>query len=79
MDEANTVQELEAGDKVTVSGNGVDVTHEITSRAVDASGREFAAFTVDGFTYTLRDAEPHPLTTGGIRAASIGAVTVQVE
>jgi len=76
--QVESITELNAGDTVTVKGNGADVTHEVTSRGTDAAGREFVAFTVDGFTYTLRDSEPHPLTTGGIRAAGIGAVTVGV-
>jgi len=61
MTEVDSVTELNVGDRVHVEGNGVDVTHEIEHAGEDAFGDEYASFNTEGFSYTIKERSPHPL------------------
>jgi len=58
------VSTLNEGDTVKLTGNGVDITHDIELAGVDALGDQFASFDDDdGFTFTLKNSGSHPLQT----------------
>ena len=73
-----SITELTAGDTVTVSGNGLDVTTEVGVIKHDSwKGKQTATLNpVDGNTWTLTDTD-HPLQSDGI-TANVGAVTVEL-
>ena len=73
-----SITELTAGDTVTVSGNGLDVTTEVGVIKHDSwKGKQTATLNpVDGNTWTLTDTD-HPLQSDGIMA-NVGAVTVEL-
>lgn len=73
-----SIDELNAGDTVTVSGNGLNVTTEVEDISKSSwTGKNSATLApVDGYTATLTDAD-HPLQSNGI-TANVGAVTVKV-
>jgi len=71
------VDELEVGDKVTVTGNGLEITSEV--EVIESSswtGKMTATLAPeDGRTVSLTDAD-HPLQSGGL-TAGVGAVNVE--
>lgn len=75
--EINSIEELETGDKVNVSGNGLDITSEV--EVIEGSswtGKKTAYLAPkDGYTASLTDTD-HPLQSDGIKA-NVGAVTVE--
>ena len=73
-----SITELTAGDTVTVSGNGLDVTTEVGVIKHDSwKGKQTAMLNpVDGNTWTLTDTN-HPLQSDGIMSNN-GAVTVEL-
>ncbi len=77
MTEVTSVTELTEGDRVKVTGNGLDVTTTVDDISLKSWGvNKFQATLapVDGNTYTLTDTD-HPLQSDGITANN-GAVTV---
>ena len=74
-DEVASVTELSEGEKVTINGNGLDVTGEVTAIEQSSwSGSLVARVHVDGNTWSLTDTN-NPLQSDGI-VANVGAVTV---
>jgi len=62
--EVTDVSTLSEGDTVEVTGNGVDITHEIELAGEDALGDQFASFDDDdGFTFTPKNSGSHRLQT----------------
>ena len=81
QDNATTVEsitELTAGDTVTVTGNGMDVTAKVADISHDSWKRKQSATLepTDGYTWTLTDTD-HPLQSDGIMSNN-GAVTVEL-
>jgi len=76
MTEVDSITELLEGDRVQVSGNGMDVTAIVDDISLDSwKGKMTATLEpADGMTYTLTDTD-HPLQSDGI-TANCGAVTV---
>ena len=72
-----SITELNAGDTVTVTGNGMDVTAEVADISHDSwKGKQAATLEpTDGYTWTLTDTN-HPLQSDGILSNN-GAVTVK--
>ena len=72
-----SITELTAGDTVTVTGNGMDVTADVADISHDSwKGKEAATLEpTDGYTWTLTDTN-HPLQSDGIMSNN-GAVTVE--
>jgi len=71
-----SITELLTGDTVTVTGNGMDATGEVTDISLSEwKGKMTATVETDAETWTLTDAD-HPLQSGGI-TANVGAVTVE--
>ena len=73
-----SITELNAGDTVTVTGNGMDVTAEVADISHDSwKGKQAATLEpTDGYTWTLTDTN-HPLQSDGI-LSNVGAVTVEL-
>ena len=73
-----SITELTAGDTVTVTGNGMDVTADVADISHDSwKGKEAATLEpTDGYTWTLTDTN-HPLQSDGIMSNN-GAVTVEL-
>ena len=73
-----SITELTAGDTVTVTGNGMDVTADVADISHSSwMGKETATLEpTEGNTFTLTDSE-HVLKSNGI-TAHVGAVTVEL-
>ena len=74
-DTVESVTELNEGETVSVNGNGLDVTGEVTAIEHSSwSDSLTARVHVDGDTWSLTDTN-NPLQSDGI-VANVGAVTV---
>ena len=74
-DTVESVAELNEGETVSVNGNGLDVTGEVTAIEHSSwSDSLTARVHVGGDTWSLTDTN-HPLQSDGI-VANVGAVTV---
>jgi len=72
-----SITELLTGDTVTVTGNGMDVTGEVTDISLNEwTDKMTATVETDTHTYTLTDTD-HPLQSDGITSNN-GAVTVEL-
>ena len=76
--QVESITKLSAGDTVTVTGNGMDVTAKVADISHDSwKGKEAATLEpTDGHTWTLTDTN-HPLQSDGI-LSNVGAVTVEL-
>ena len=72
-----SITKLMTGDTVTVTGNGMDVTGEVTDISLNEwKDRMTATVETDTHTWTLTDTD-HPLQSDGITSNN-GAVTVKL-
>ena len=71
-----SITQLTAGDTVTVTGNGMDVTAKVADISQSSPNDRLTAWLepTDGYTWSLTDTT-HPLQSDGIMSNN-GAVTV---
>ena len=77
MTEVDSITELLEGDRVQVSGNGLDIETTVGEISFSTHKEKMTATLepVEGETYTLTDTD-HTLQSDGI-TANVGAVTVK--